>query len=84
MKIIAIQVIPVIVVPDYNGCHDVTAQLGGPNEDTTGWAVYLRKEDGTVEWYADTGNETRAMIIGALLMERCEVPIEPQPWNKEK
>lgn len=75
MKTAAIQVIPFI---DDHG--DITPQFEGPTYETNGWAIYERKEDGTAEWFADTGTETHAMFIGRHLATYHSVAIEPQPW----
>lgn len=77
MKTIAIQVVPFI---EHVG-GAVTPQLEGPTDATTGWAVYERKEDGTVDWYADTGNELHARFIGNKLAIYLSVEFEPQPWK---
>lgn len=76
MKTTAIQVIPVI-----EGFGEVTLQFEGPTADTTGWAVYRRKEDGTVEWFADVGNEPDAAYIGVYLASCFGVELEHQPWS---
>lgn len=76
MKTTAIQVIPVI-----EGLGEVELQFEGPTADTTGWGVYLRKEDGTVEWFADVGNEPDAAYIGVYLASCFGVELEHQPWS---
>lgn len=92
MKTIAIQVVPVIETQEIESSGegagfvqqivgDVTPQFAGPNEATTGWSVYERKEDGTVEWFADTGTEPHAMMIGSTLAFVRFVDIELQPWR---
>lgn len=79
MKTTAIQVIPIF--DDYG---EVDPQSQGPTHETTGWAVYLRKEDGTAVWFADTGSETDAMIIGQHLALHHGIGIEHQPWRTRR
>jgi predicted RNase H-like HicB family nuclease len=47
-KVTGFEVVPIIVNGD-----DVTKQSEGPDEHTTGWAVYALKEDGTSTWIRD-------------------------------
>jgi hypothetical protein len=77
MKTVSIQVLP--CYEEHDGV--VTDQPCGPNEYTSYWSIYGRKEDGTVEWLADVGNEDDAMWIGDLIAVDFCVKIEPQPWK---
>lgn len=78
--VVAIQVVPVMEHADASG--GITVQLEGPDEDTTAWGVYKRRRDGTVSWFADTGNEDEAMFVGGTLAQLYEVGVEPQLWRK--
>jgi hypothetical protein len=77
--VIAVQVVPVV-----DDGHDVTAQFAGPDEKTTGWAIYDRLADGTARWFSDRYTEERAMAAGVNRAAGLGVAIEPQPWRVAK
>lgn len=71
------------VIPICEKGDEVTPQFSGPDEFTTGWAVYARLMDGTVEWQADMANEDFAMMLGIALAKKYDVMIEPQLWKNK-
>lgn len=75
--VVSVQVIPV----DARNPISVEPQYAGPDENTTGWGVYTRDEEGFAEWMIDSPTEEGAMIIGATLADSHGVKIEPQPWK---
>ncbi len=77
MKTIAIQVVPY----SEEEPGQPTAQFAGPDANTAGWAIYKRKENGTVEHYIDADTEDKAWDIGCMLSEKLGVAVEPQPWK---
>lgn len=77
-KVIAIQVVPVI---EDEGGGSVEVQLDGPTEETTGWGVYRRMEDGRASWVADVGQEADADITGQAFAAHHDVAIEDQSWK---
>lgn len=63
-KIISVQVTPVIHRKD----NDVTFQLGGVTEETNGFGIYIRRENGQAEWFADV-----SMLAPAVAIEFAEL-----------
>lgn len=76
------EVVGVQVIPVDARTADVVPQFAGPDENTTGWGVYTRGEDGLAEWMIDSPTEDGAMMIGATLADSHGVQIEPQPWKE--
>lgn len=76
---VGIQLLP--VVDDGDGA--VSPQFSGPDDNTTGWSVYRRLDDGTVVWELDADNRGEATTIAFAFAKRYVVPIEPFPWVKE-
>lgn len=78
MKTISIQVVPFEAI-EHHCTHDIQPQ--GPTANTPGWAIYERKEDGSVEWFADCRDESALMSMAYALARPLGVPIEPRPWD---
>jgi hypothetical protein len=61
---------------------DIVSQPDGPTPDTTGWAVYLRWNDGEVEWVIDAASQAMAELASRGISQNFDAPIDPYPWLK--
>jgi hypothetical protein len=87
LKKLVPEVISIQVAPHTQGdpTQEVAVQTDGPNENTVGWAVYLRRETGEAMWVADVSTRQDAEFIGQKYAEHHGVEIEPYPWlNKSQ
>jgi hypothetical protein len=78
-----IQSVQVVPICEDHVTGEIHVHANGPNEETTGWAVYLRKENGEAMWVADVGTEKDADFIGNGYAKHLGVEIEPQPWKNK-
>jgi hypothetical protein len=79
------EVVSIQIMPYYDICmvgepDQVYLQEKGPDNETNGWAVYLRQDSGEAMWVADASNQKDAEFIGQGYAKHLGVEIEPYPW----